>query len=95
MLGAGADASALNGDGKTPADLLLGDEKNTGARLLLLRASAWSHRGWAIMLRKRPVMIGGGHVIGTEGGRVDLSGAIEFLMMVPEDGVFRVVVSFL
>lgn len=55
LLRAGADGTALNGDGKTPADLLQKwkREANKGVRLLLRRASAWRRRGWIFMLFSR------------------------------------------
>lgn len=92
LLEFGADASSPNNDGKTAADLLAGDKKKQSIRVLLLRATTWDRRGWAIMLRKRPVEIGGGLMDGAGG---DLSGAVKFLMMVREEGLFRQVVHFL
>lgn len=88
LLNAGADAAAVNGDGQAPADLLYGDEKNAGARLLLLRASAWPRRGWVVMLRARSGAVGGDGSV--------MSVAVEFLRgdRLP-DGVFCTVVSFL
>ena len=78
----GADETALNNDGKSPADLLdsvykgrkCSQEDIERVRLLLARAPAdraWRRRGWLAMLRSRASrskpIAGGGHEEGSSG----------------------------
>ena len=67
----GADETALNDDGKTPAEMLdsggeatdnrASEDEIERTRMLLSRAPAdraWRRRGWLVMLRSRAVMAG-------------------------------------
>ena len=78
----GADETALNNDGESPADLLdpayeggkCSQEDIERVRLLLARAPAdraWRRRGWLVMLRSRASrskpIAGGGHEEGSSG----------------------------
>lgn len=102
------DETALDGNGKTPADLLPQDGAD-GIRRLLARAPAdrvWRRRGWLVMLRlraskaddeeTRPTQrLLGTVVCEAKDQRAKQAAVAHKLLGVQEDGVFRTLVRFL
>ena len=75
LLRSGADETATDKDGKTPADLIdESDPEAEAVRLLLARAPtdrAWRRRGWLVMLRSRTLKA---RAAGGDGGSSGSSG---------------------